>query len=147
MLKLPVSLSPNTSPSGSSSFSLNCPTIWSRRARFAGEQNLLLNTIAKNSSKCKENMQDGAIVHLTEDGMQNDLKVPDDHMTVHVHTPGFWQNKTCFFVQENFRIVGAFIFWSLDTKHHQLCTEQCPELVSKVSILLSTFIWPYSKFS
>ena len=33
-------------------------------------------------------MQDGAIVHLTEDGMQKH-KVPDDHVTMHMHTLRF----------------------------------------------------------
>ena len=33
-------------------------------------------------------MQDGAIVHLTENGMQK-CKVPDDHVIMCVHTPTF----------------------------------------------------------
>ena len=42
----------------------------------------------KKSGKCRENMQDGAIVHLMEDGAVT-RKVLDDHVTAHVHTPGF----------------------------------------------------------
>ena len=33
-------------------------------------------------------MQDGAIVHLTEDGAVT-RKVPDDHVAAHMHTLGF----------------------------------------------------------
>ena len=33
-------------------------------------------------------MQEGAIVHLTEDGMPK-LKVPDDHMVMSVHASSF----------------------------------------------------------
>ena len=42
-------------------------------------------------------MQDGAIVHLTEDGTWKH-KVPDDHVIMCVHTPTFWREKTCFFL-------------------------------------------------
>ena len=41
-------------------------------------------------------MQDGAIVHLMEDGAVTQ-KVPDDHVTAHVHTPGFRTGRTYFF--------------------------------------------------
>ena len=37
-VKLPVSVSPSTSPSGSSSFSLSCPTIKSKRACFVAHK-------------------------------------------------------------------------------------------------------------
>ena len=40
-------------------------------------------------------MQDGAIVHLTEDGTQK-LKVPDDHMVMHMHASTFQRRWTCF---------------------------------------------------
>ena len=37
------------------------------------------------------------------------------------------RTRRVFFRGAKFRVEGAFIFWSLDTNHHQLCTEQCPE--------------------
>ena len=40
-------------------------------------------------------MQDGAIVHLTEDGMQKH-EVPDDHVVMHAHTSTFQRRWTCF---------------------------------------------------
>ena len=40
-------------------------------------------------------MQDGAIVHLTEDGMQK-RKVWDDH----VHTLWNFEGEGCFFIKE-----------------------------------------------
>ena len=40
-------------------------------------------------------MQDGAIVHLTEDGTVT-RKVPDDHVTARMHTPGFRTERTYF---------------------------------------------------
>ena len=42
-------------------------------------------------------MQDGAIVHLTEDGMQKP-EVPDDHVVMHMHASTFQRRWTCFFV-------------------------------------------------
>ena len=69
-VKLPVSVSPSTSPSGSSSFSFSWPTIKSKRAHFAACKTSYYKQLRENSGKCKENMQDGAIVHLTKDGTQ-----------------------------------------------------------------------------
>ena len=54
-------------------------------------------------------MRDGAIVHLTEDGTQK-CEVPDDHVIMHVHTPTFQREKTCFFVTNYFGISGALFF-------------------------------------
>ena len=54
-------------------------------------------------------MQDGAIVHLTEDGMQK-CEVPDDHMIMRVHTPTFQREKICFFVTNYFGISGVLFF-------------------------------------
>ena len=90
-------------------------------------------------------MQDGAIVHLTEDGTQK-LEVPDDHMMMCMHTPTFQRRWMCFCATENFGISGAFFFIGARQQHHLLCTEQCPEVVSKVSIPLNTFLYCYSKF-
>ena len=50
----------------------------------------------KISSKSKENMQDGAIVHLTKDGTQKH-KVPDDHMMMHMHASAFQGRWMCFY--------------------------------------------------
>ena len=62
---------------------------------FSHNQNILFDTIKQISSKSKENMQDGAIVHLTEDGMQKH-KVPDDHMMPCTHTSTFQRRWTYF---------------------------------------------------
>ena len=70
------------------------------------EQNILLNTIEGNSGKHKEDMQDGAIVHLTEDGMQKH-KVPDDHVMLHMHTPEFQRRRTFFLSRTKFQTRGA----------------------------------------
>ena len=51
-----------------------------------------------------------------------------------------------FLVTNNFGILGAFFFIGARQQHCQLFTEQCPEIVSKVSIPLSTFLYCYSKF-
>ena len=51
-----------------------------------------------------------------------------------------------FLCQRNFGILGAFFFIGVRQQHRLLCTEQCPEVVKKVSILLSTFLCLYSKF-
>ena len=90
-------------------------------------------------------MRDGAIVHLTEDGMQK-LEVPDDHVVMHMHTSTFQRRWMCFFCERNFGILGAFFFIGVRQQHCLLCAEQCPKVVSKVSILLSTFLCLYSKF-
>ena len=68
--RLPVSTLPNTSPSGSSSFSsFSWPTIKSKHACLAATR-ASYSIYKKNSGKHKENTRDGAIVHLTEDGVQ-----------------------------------------------------------------------------
>ena len=51
-----------------------------------------------------------------------------------------------FLYKSNFGRLGAFFFIEVRQQHHLLCTEQCLEVVSKVSILLSTFLCCYSKF-
>ena len=50
-------------------------------------------------------MQDGAIIHLTEDGMQK-LEVPDDHVMMHVHASTFQRRWMCFVQRENFKYRG-----------------------------------------
>ena len=41
-------------------------------------------------------MWDGAIVHLTEDGMWK-LQVPNDHMVMHMHASSFEEDRHVFF--------------------------------------------------
>ena len=55
-------------------------------------------------------MQDGAIVHLTEDGMQK-CEVLDDHMIMHAHTSNISKREDVFFhVTNYFGISGALLF-------------------------------------
>ena len=71
------------------------------------------------------------------------LKVPDDHMVMHVHTSTFQRRWTLgFLVDRNFRILGVFFFIEVRQQHCLLCADQCPKVVSKVSILLSIFFMP-----
>ena len=44
-------------------------------------------------------MQDGAIVHLTEDGARK-LEVPDDHMVMCMHALSFEREGHVFFQRE-----------------------------------------------
>ena len=53
-------------------------------------------------------MQDGAIVHLTEDGTVT-RKVPDDHMTARMHTPGFWTEQMYFLKKEKISDRGIIL--------------------------------------
>ena len=54
-------------------------------------------------------MQDGAIVHLTEDGTLK-LEVPDDHVVMHVHASSFEREGRVFFSKRNFGYQGHYFF-------------------------------------
>ena len=45
-----------------------------------------------------------------------------------------------FFFVTKIGVLGAFFFIEVRQQHHLLCTDQCPKVVQKVSILLSTFL-------
>ena len=75
----------------------------------------------KKSSKCRENTQDGAIVHLMEDGAVTQ-KVPDDHVTAHVHTLGFRTEQTYFLKKKKISdrgiiLHGVFLIITSSTVH------------------------------
>ena len=53
-------------------------------------------------------MQDGAIVHLTEDGAVT-RKVPDDHVTARMHTPSFRGERTCFWTGATILVEFSFL--------------------------------------
>ena len=83
-------------------------------------------------------MQDGAIVHLTEDGMQK-LEVPDDHMVPCTHTSTFQRRWTCFLICKRFWNIRGVLSIEARQQHHLLCAEQCPKVMEKVSILYKYF--------
>ena len=57
-------------------------------------------------------MWDGAIVHLTEDGMQK-LKVPDDHVVMHMYASNISKEVDMFFMWKKFwNIRGILFSWS-----------------------------------
>ena len=59
-------------------------------------------------------MQDGAIVHLTEDGTWK-RKVPDDHVILRAHTPEFWRRRMFFLSRSKiFEQEGHYFEWSFD---------------------------------
>ena len=62
----------------------------------------------KKSGKCRENTHNGAIVHLMEDGAVTQ-KVPDDHVTACMHTPGFRTEWTYFLKKEKISDRGIIL--------------------------------------
>ena len=65
-------------------------------------------------------MQDGAIVHLTEDGMQK-LEVPDDHVVMHVHTSSFERGGCVFWSKRNFGYWGQDFILKLTRTLSMVC--------------------------
>ena len=55
-------------------------------------------------------MQDGATVHLTEDGTRK-IEVPDDHMVMHVHVSSF-RKKDVFPSKDKFQSIRGIDFHS-----------------------------------
>ena len=87
-LLTPPPLAPPPSPLIAQLFGPNVPILWQAERPIRIKKK-------KKSSKCRENMQDGAIVHLMEDGAVTQ-KVLDDHVTACAHTPDFQREQTHF---------------------------------------------------
>ena len=75
-----------------------------------------------------------------------ELKVPDDHMVMCMHISRFQKNRTYFFGEREIGLLRGKILTKRQIKDSRSkCTQQCPEIEKKVSIL-SLFFHDFSQF-